>query len=95
MYIKVPSDYWGRCVRNKNRKNFAVILQHVYVMEQHIGRPLTRNETVHHKNGFKDDNRIENLELWEHHHGPGQRAIDKLNWAREIIQKYGPIEKLS
>jgi hypothetical protein len=40
------------------------ILVHRKVMQEHIGRPLLREETIHHINGDTGDNRIENLEIW-------------------------------
>jgi hypothetical protein len=66
-------------------------LQHRVVLEQALGRALLPHETVHHKNGDRADNRIENLELWSSWQPAGQRAADKLAWAREIIAQYGDL----
>lgn len=64
--------------------------QHRLVMEQKIGRPLLKHETVHHRNGDRADNRIENLELWSHSQPYGQRIEDKADWAVEILRLYRP-----
>jgi HNH endonuclease len=55
--------------KHKTRKDGYVvltILEHRYVMEQHLGRALRRDEHVHHLNGVRDDNRLENLALMTH-----------------------------
>lgn len=75
-------------VSHPNAQSRNTILEHVLVMSNHIGRPLKKSETVHHVNGIKDDNRIENLELWTSNHPPGQRVRDLVEWAVGISEEY-------
>jgi hypothetical protein len=64
--------------------------EHIVVMARYLGRALLPGETVHHKNGIRDDNRLENLELWACNHSYGQRVSDLIPWAEEILRRYKP-----
>lgn len=87
----------GAGSRWKNRNGYIIltlpgqqgrIAEHRHVMEKTLGRKLFPDETVHHKNGVRDDNRPGNLELWASTQPSGQRVTDLLNWAYEIVRRY-------
>lgn len=82
-YIQIRTSFGNG---NKGRYTY----EHRLVMEQMIGRPLIKGETVHHKNGIRNDNRPENLELWSEAQPYGQRVEDKVAHAIEILQQYAP-----
>lgn len=65
------------------------VFEHILVAEDLLGRYLLDGETVHHRNGVRDDNRPENLELWTCPQPSGIRVSDAIAWAQEILERYG------
>lgn len=87
-------------IRKDGYRTIARIPEHRSAMEKLLGRPLKRSETVHHVNGQRSDNRTNgqlderyrsgNLELWSSAQPAGQRVVDKIEFAIEILREYAP-----
>jgi len=81
-YIKRPS--------HPNANTNGWVLEHRAIVADDLGRPLAASETVHHKNGVRTDNRLENLELRMDQHGPEQTIEDRVLGAIEVLSEYAP-----
>lgn len=89
----IKRDKGDGSITDTGYKKIAVdgkhVFEHRHVMECHIGRKLRAGENVHHRNGNKIDNRVENLELWISLQPSGQRVEDRLKDARDLLNRYG------
>ncbi|MEI7494509.1 MAG: HNH endonuclease signature motif containing protein [Alphaproteobacteria bacterium] len=63
-------------------------LEHRVIYEQYYGIKLKPHQNIHHINGVKLDNRIENLELWDTSQPSGQRIEDKIRFYFNLVKVY-------
>lgn len=85
-YFKVPVPLELRHLTGGSTE----LTEHRLVMAVHLNRPLAPDEAVHHRNGDRTDNRLENLELWSVMQPSGQRVTDKVAYAMELLARYEP-----
>lgn len=86
---------WCDCQPTPDRRGYvraknAHAGAHRVVMERILGRTLLPGENVHHRNGVRSDNRLENLELWVTSQPAGQRTDDIVSHAVEMLRRYAP-----
>lgn len=82
---KINKDGY-RFVYCKTQRKY--IIEHRYLYEKYYGIKLKPNQNLHHINGDRLDNRIENLELWDTSQPKGQRVEDKIRFYFDLVNEY-------
>lgn len=89
--IRTPAPAGSGWIDDNGYRRIGGRPEHRLVMEAHLGRRLAPDESVHHKNGVRHDNRLENLELWvARPQPPGQRVDDRVEDAVATLERYAP-----
>ncbi len=84
----VPAGY-----RRLHKRGGVKLYKHRVVMEKMLGRPLIKGENVHHRDGDRDNADPSNLELWTTKQPPGQRVVDKVAFAIDMLRTYPEFAK--
>ena len=71
VHLRIYKDDPFFCMGSERAEGYAYVLEHRYVMARHLGRPLRDDETVHHKDGDRQHNKLANLQLRSSRHGKG------------------------
>jgi hypothetical protein len=83
-----PATSWCECPTTRAHERGPYVFEHILVVEELLGRNLKDGESIHHRNGVRDDSRPENLELWTRPQPSGIRVSDAIEWARAILDRY-------
>lgn len=95
-YVNVRLDRYSLAEQNilksmarKYAKSTLRVLEHRAVVALILGRALSHDEIVHHKNGNRSDNRPENLELFsKSDHPPGHESYSTLEYRIQILERF-------
>lgn len=94
--VVIPKDSPYAVMSNKSDRGQPRVFEHRLVMAKHLGRPLESWELVHHKNGIRDDNRLENLELLPNPsiHYSSTRVVEEIKTLTKTVEELSKLVNL-